>query len=208
MAKMGLHVLSFLAISALALPGCATVIRGTKETNTFQSNPAGARVTVTSTSSQKEGPFSCRTPCTLNLKRKRTWLVRYELDGYKSVEAYLDSKLSGAGMGWAAGSVVGAGVIGAGIDIGTGATQKLTPNPMIAKLEPLTSVAESTVLDAQYEPVAVATSNTAQPPYKPYQTTSASNSISAVPTGTTRYSFRTTPTEQSDATERKSITWP
>ncbi len=132
--------------AALSVASCATVIRGTKETAKFQSTPSGATVTAESISADKLGPFSCTTPCELELKRKRDWKVVFEKDGYKSVEAVLEKKVTGGGVASGAGNVLAGGIIGIGVDAGTGANLDLRPNPMIAELVISDSQDDSLVL--------------------------------------------------------------
>ncbi|MEO1243506.1 MAG: translation initiation factor 2 [Pseudomonadota bacterium] len=132
--------------AALSIASCATVIRGTKETAKFQSTPSGATVTTESISADKLGPFSCTTPCELELKRKRDWQVVFEKDGYKPVEAVLEKKVTGGGVASGAGNVLAGGIIGIGVDAGTGANLDLRPNPMIAELALLDSQDNSLVL--------------------------------------------------------------
>lgn len=92
-----------------AAPGCATVIRGAKETAKFESEPSGATVTAESVSADKLGPFSCVAPCELELKRKRDWNVRFTLDGYKPAEGVLRSVVTGGGVASGAGNVIAGG---------------------------------------------------------------------------------------------------
>ncbi|MEM9617291.1 MAG: translation initiation factor 2 [Pseudomonadota bacterium] len=135
-----------LLTAALSTASCATVIRGTKETAKFQSTPSGATVTAESISADKLGPFSCTTPCELELKRKRDWKVVFEKDGYKPVEAVLEKKVTGGGVASGAGNVLAGGIIGIGVDAGTGANLDLRPNPMIAELAASDSQDASLVL--------------------------------------------------------------
>lgn len=135
---------AFLLTSTL---GCATVVRGTKETARFESRPAGATVTAESISEDKLGPFTCVTPCELELKRKRRWAVQFELDGYQPVTGALTPKVTGGGVASGAGNVIAGGIIGIGVDAGTGANLDLRPNPMIAELSPAGSAEPSRVVD-------------------------------------------------------------
>jgi len=132
--------------AALCAASCATVIRGTKETAKFESTPSGAEVTAESISTDKLGPFSCITPCELELKRKRDWKVVFAKDGYKPVEGVLEKKVTGGGVASGAGNILAGGIIGIGVDAGTGANLDLRPNPMIAELAPEASADISRVL--------------------------------------------------------------
>ncbi|MHA7872129.1 MAG: translation initiation factor 2 [Hyphococcus sp.] len=138
---------ALIVCAALGAASCATVIRGTKETAKFESIPSGAEVTVESISTDKLGPFSCITPCEMELKRKRDWAVVFVKDGYKPVESVLEKKVTGGGVASGAGNVIAGGIIGIGVDAGTGANLDLRPNPMIAELAALDSDGVSRVLD-------------------------------------------------------------
>ncbi|HXI85976.1 MAG TPA: hypothetical protein VNH64_00845 [Parvularculaceae bacterium] len=102
--------------------------------------------TVESISADKLGPFTCVTPCSLDLKRKRSWNVTFTLDGYKPATGVLKPKVTGSGVVSGAGNVIAGGIVGIGIDAGTGANLKLRPNPMKAVLVPNDSSEESHVL--------------------------------------------------------------
>lgn len=141
---------------------CATVVRGTKDTAEFESRPTGANVAVESVSDDKLGPFNCVTPCSLELKRKRTWAVDFTLEGYKPASGLLKPKVTGGGVAAGAGNALIGGIVGVGIDAGTGANLDLRPNPMIAELEPLDSPNESRVLDTETADDATSTAADAQ----------------------------------------------
>ena len=135
-----------LIAAAFSAAGCATVVRGTKETAKFESTPEGAIVTAESISADKLGPFTCITPCEMELKRKRDWNVSFELDGYQPVTGTLQKKVTGGGVASGAGNVLAGGIIGIGVDAGTGANLDLRPNPMIAELQPVAATAPSRIL--------------------------------------------------------------
>jgi hypothetical protein len=132
--------------SVLPLAGCATVLRGAKDTAKFESEPPGALVTVESISEDRLGPFDCVTPCEMELKRKREWNVDFELDGYKPAHGVLSPKVTGGGVASGFGNVLAGGIIGIGVDAGTGANLDLRPNPMQAILAPEGSDQRSYVL--------------------------------------------------------------
>jgi hypothetical protein len=136
-------------VLALFACSCATVVRGTSDTARFESTPSGAGVMAESISEDKMGPYNCVTPCELELKRKRTWRVDFRLEGYKPVAGLLKPVVTGGGVAAGAGNVLIGGLIGVGIDAGTGANMDLQPNPMIAELEPIGSPNDSRILDAE-----------------------------------------------------------
>lgn len=152
-----------LAVSLLAASGCATVIRGTKDNPKFQSMPEGATVTVESISADRLGPFTCTTPCELELKRKRDWSVLFELDGYKPVTGTLEPKVTGGGVASGAGNVLAGGIIGIGVDAGTGANLDLRPNPLVAELSQVDSDQPSRIVTIDKDDDAVADSELEAP---------------------------------------------
>ena len=117
------------ALAALLGSGCATITRGTSQSWTVETEPAGADVKLSSGE-------TCKSPCTLKKKRKHEFSVSIAKDGYEPVETKVLSSVSGAGAVGMAGNVLVGGLIGVGIDAGTGATKDLKPNPLVVKLAP------------------------------------------------------------------------
>lgn len=95
-----------------------------------ETEPSGASV---KTSNQ----FACdATPCTFKMPRKSEFGVTISKDGYKTWTGQVTTRVSGAGGAGMAGNVLVGGVIGAGVDVATGAMLDLDPNPLVVKLEP------------------------------------------------------------------------
>jgi hypothetical protein len=117
-------------MAALSVTACATVTRGTSEAWTVQTDPGGATVRTTA-------GFACdATPCTFKMPRKSEFQVTISKPGYRTVETQVTNQVAGAGAAGMAGNVLVGGVIGAGVDIATGAMLELKPNPLVIKLEP------------------------------------------------------------------------
>lgn len=108
---------------ACVVSGCATITRGTTESLSIQSEPAGARVEL---SSGQTGV----TPCSFELKRKNDLKVFLHKDGFDDVTVDVESKVAGAGATGMAGNVLIGGIIGVGVDAASGATKSLRPNPV------------------------------------------------------------------------------
>jgi PEGA domain len=118
-----------LAAAGLALAGCATVTRGTNDTWTVNTTPAGAAV---KTSNQ----HACdATPCTFKMPRKSEFDVTISKAGYKNWTGHVTHHVSGGGSAGMAGNVVLGGIIGAGVDVTSGAMLDLAPNPLNVTLE-------------------------------------------------------------------------
>ncbi len=140
-----------LTSAALAVAGCGTVVRGTKQGVRFESAPSGAEVTVVR-AKKRETRWACVTPCELQLSRKRDFNVTFSLDGYKPAEGRLASRLGAKGGATAVpGNFVLGGGIGFIVDAGTGANMQLKPDPMRAELAPLGSPENSVIFDVRIE---------------------------------------------------------
>lgn len=122
--------LALLLLAGATLPGCATITRGSSEALVIETTPIGAEVRLSS------GEV-CKTPCTLKKKRKENFVVFINRDGFEPVEVNVISETAGAGAAGMAGNVLVGGIIGLGVDAATGATKKLTPNPIRVTLNPV-----------------------------------------------------------------------
>lgn len=116
--------------AAVAASACATVTRGDKQTWTVTSAPPGAAV-------QTSNGFSCAaTPCAFKVKREADFAVTVRKAGYTTWQGHVGHQVAGAGAAGFAGNALVGGVIGAGVDVATGATLELTPNPLAVTLRP------------------------------------------------------------------------
>nr|QQZ49584.1 PEGA domain-containing protein [Phenylobacterium glaciei] len=113
---------------ALSSTACATVTRGSTEAWTVETDPIGAKVSTTA-------GFACdATPCTFKMPRKSEFTVTLTKPGYKTVTTQVVHEISApAARAWPATSSWG--VIGAGVDLATGAMMDLKPNPLVVKME-------------------------------------------------------------------------
>ncbi len=115
--------------AALSSTACATVTRGATEAWTVETDPIGAQVRTTA-------GFACdATRCTFKMSRKSEFTVTITKLGYKTVTTQVVHEVSGAGGVGMAGNVVLGGIIGAGVDLATGAMMSLRPNPLVVKME-------------------------------------------------------------------------
>ncbi len=117
------YTLCIALLATISLSACATVIRGNNEVVSFTSSPQGADVS-TSTG------VRCTTPCDAKVRRKHDFDAKFILNG-ESKTVNVDSKIT---VPVAAAAVVGnavvGGIIGIGVDIGTGALKSHAPNPV------------------------------------------------------------------------------
>lgn len=121
-----------IATLAAAASGCATITRGTSESFVINTNPPGAEAHLSN------GLF-CKTPCSVKVKRRGDFTVKITKDGYEPVEAVVTSSIDGGGAAGMAGNVILGGVIGAGVDAGSGAMHSHKPNPLEVTLVRLDS---------------------------------------------------------------------
>ena len=118
-------------VAAVALlAGCATVTRGRTDDLIIQSVPTGARATI-----HPDG-IHCTTPCTIALKRKKSYVVELHKDGFDSASVAVQPVTDGAGRAGMAGNILVGGLIGMGVDAATGAIKGLSPNPLQVMLLP------------------------------------------------------------------------
>ena len=125
--------------------GCASITRGTSDALVVNSNPSQALVKIVRTNGEftkkeiknnsfqenkGEGPIVGKTPASFSLARKGEYKVTIEKEGYEIAEILVSNKVSGAGGAGMAGNLLFGGIIGAGVDAGTGAMKDLTPNPI------------------------------------------------------------------------------
>lgn len=125
------------ALSALCLNGCATITRGSSQSWTVETDPVGADISLSSGE-------TCKSPCTLKKKRKHPFTVNIKKEGYEPVTTDIQSSVSGAGAAGMAGNILAGGLIGLGVDAGTGANKDLKPNPLVVKLVATTTPAATT----------------------------------------------------------------
>lgn len=109
------------------LSGCATITRGTSESFVIETDPPGAAATLTN-------GMSCTTPCSLKVKRRGDFVVTLEREGYEPVTATVTSSVDGGGAAGMAGNVILGGLIGAGVDAGSGAMHSHKPNPLTVSM--------------------------------------------------------------------------
>ncbi len=123
-----MRLLITIALCSLILGGCATITRGSSQTWVVDSDPTGADVRLSTGQ-------TCVTPCTLNLKRKTAFTAVISKPGYASVSAPVSSEMKGSGITAFVGNIIFGGLIGIGVDLATGATKSLEPNPLTVEFQ-------------------------------------------------------------------------
>ena len=116
------YIVSIIAI-VLMTSGCATITRGTSEVFIVNTAPVGAEIAISNGE-------TCVSPCSLIMKRKNGFHVSIVKNDYHTVEASINTQVTGAGSAGMAGNVLLGGVIGVGVDATSGAMNKFVPNPL------------------------------------------------------------------------------
>lgn len=127
---MKFHQVAAMFAVGASLSACATITRGQHEAWEVQTSPPGASVKTSL------GDYCASTPCSIRMKREAEFTADVTKPGYEAVKVSVTHTTAGAGGAGMAGNLILGGVIGAVIDANTGATQRLTPNPVILTLEP------------------------------------------------------------------------
>ncbi len=171
-----------LGVAALSLGACATVTRGDSTAWEVRTSPPGASVKTTNN-------MQCdSTPCSLRMPRRSEFDATITKAGYKPLTVHVTHKISGAGGAGMAGNVLIGGIIGAGVDVATGAMYDLTPNPVDLALEkddvPAAPLAAAPAAAPAVTPAPAATPAPASAPAAaPAPTPVASNDVSPAPAG-------------------------
>ena len=128
-----------LVVVTSMVSGCATVTRGTKDVLVVETDPVGAKAQLTNSvgaKAQLTNGMTCEaTPCSFKVPRKSEFDVILSKDGYIPAQVHVTHKAGDAGGMALAGNVLVGGIIGAGVDAGTGAMMDLIPNPVVVELQ-------------------------------------------------------------------------
>jgi hypothetical protein len=124
MKKSLLFLLGVIACGTM-LTGCASIVTGTSQDVSFQTQPEGATVIIS-------GKTIGKTPLTTNLKKESKQTVSFEKEGYKTQTMQLSTRLNS----WFWGNIVIGGVIGSTTDGLSGAVHEYTPDQYFITLPP------------------------------------------------------------------------
>ena len=107
--------LAAIAACAVALSGCATIIKGSTQSIAISTAPVnGANCTLSS----KEGSWIVVTPGVATVgKTKQDITIRCSKEGYQDAVSTIPSDF----QGWTLGNILLGGIIGVGVDAATGA---------------------------------------------------------------------------------------
>jgi len=130
-----------LLITPMLASGCATIVVGSTQSLTFDSEPAGAQVTI-------NGMPMGVTPATISIKKSdyQNAFVVFSKEGHTNQQAILHTKTSG----WFWGNILIGGFFGTTTDSSTGAMLEYEPAKFFVTLPPAkASISEMTRLDYQ-----------------------------------------------------------
>lgn len=119
-----LGCISLVCSVSMLFAGCATIVSGTTQKVSVNSQPTGAKVTA-------DGKTTATTPTDFTLERKSDHTLEFSKDGYKNVTIMLKRTINGM----LAGNILIGGLIGTGIDAVSGANNKLIPERVNVRLE-------------------------------------------------------------------------
>ena len=120
------------------ISGCATIMSGTTQKVTFDSDPSGAKVVI-GKKKKKDGEMTMVdsydagvTPLTVELSRRHSTIVQISMEGYKTKEVELKRKINN----WVLGDVALTSPLSTSIDTSTGACNEYKPGQYMVTLQP------------------------------------------------------------------------
>ena len=134
--------------STLLVSGCATVITGTDQNLTFNSEPDGATVTV---AGKKIG----KTPLSVQIDKGKNQSLTFEKEGYKTHT----TQLSTSWNPWFFGNIALGGFLGSTTDLASGAINEFEPDQYFVTLTPNTQFGMSTSKPRQIKEMMIAFGN-------------------------------------------------
>ena len=120
---------SCIVLVALLLSGCAYLLSTDSQDISISTNPAGAKVIITTTGGIEV--FSGTTPAQAHLKRKNKYFVDVTLEGHESKRIYLEQSLNPKTL-W---NLLIGGIPGWIIDGVSGAIWQLEPETIMITLQ-------------------------------------------------------------------------
>jgi len=128
-------VITSLAVLALLVGGCASIVKGTTQDIPVSSSPTGADVKL-------DGNKVGQTPMKVEAKRKTDHLLTIEKDGYQAESVAITRNIGGAVYG----NILAGGLVGWGVDAISGAQYNLAPSTITIALKPLTAASPPVVV--------------------------------------------------------------
>ena len=121
----GASTAAALLVAAGLSSGCATIVSGTDQNVSFDSEPEGATVRVA-------GKVIGQTPVSTRLDKNSDQTVSFEMDGYRTVSKSLTTKTDA----WFFGNIIIGGLFGSTTDYASGAIHEYSPDQYFVTLPP------------------------------------------------------------------------
>ena len=134
-----------LGVTVVLSTGCASVVSGTDQKLTFNSEPEEATVTVS-------GRVLGKTPLTVPVDRGSNQSITFEKEGYKTYTAQLSTTTNP----WFFGNIVLGGLVGSTTDGVSGAIHEFSPDQYFITLKPDTPTGLSTSRPRQIKEIIIA----------------------------------------------------
>jgi hypothetical protein len=133
--------IGIVAVVALMLSGCATIVKGTSQTIVISTPPVtGANCVLSS----REGNWTVTSPGPVTVeKSKEDVVIRCTKPGYQDAAGSIPSDF----QGWTLGNILLGGVIGLGVDAASGALNEY-PNSFAIPMSPVPPAQTQTVPQA------------------------------------------------------------
>lgn len=118
-----------LVVLSMFMFSCATILHGTKEKMSVDSDPIDAQITVETVGGVEV--YTGYTPAKFTLEKKHEYNVIVKLDGYKEEKIFVSKKFDAVTLG----NIICGGVIGIIVDAANGAMYQLRPNTIVVNLQ-------------------------------------------------------------------------
>ena len=127
-----------IVVVLFVISGCATIMSGTTQKVTFDSDPSGAKVVI-GKKKKKDGETTMVdsydagvTPLTVELSRRQSTIVQISMEGYKTKEVELKRKMNN----WVLGDLALTSPLSTSIDTSTEACNEYKPGQYMVTLQP------------------------------------------------------------------------
>lgn len=120
-----LYPSAIIVLISAFISGCASIVSGTDQTLTFNSEPDGATVTVA-------GRVVGKTPLSVQIDKDKNQSLSFEKEGYKTHTTQLSTSLDG----WFWGNILLGGLLGSTTDAASGAMNEFAPDQYFVTLTP------------------------------------------------------------------------
>jgi hypothetical protein len=124
-----------MATLLVGMAGCATIISGSRQDVTVNSNPQAAEIHIYQGFVAGPGApevYAGRTPSSTALPRDKSYTIAITAAGYQEVRVRIDKEFNL----WVLGNLICGGLVGGAVDYFTGAFWKLEPNDVLVTLAP------------------------------------------------------------------------